>query len=101
DRSLPLRSWVQPVAKSVAQEIEPHRGRENRHAREGGHPPLLDEDAPLGNHRTPFWRRGPDAKPQERQAGERDDGVSDIEREERDEGSERVRQDMAEENSPG
>jgi len=62
---------------------------------------LLDQDAPLRDHRPPFRRRGPDAKPKERQTGKRDDGVSDIEREERDEGAERVRQDMAQENPPG
>src|SRR5690349_10940402 len=48
---------IQPVAQAITDEVEAHDHRQDGQAREGGHPPLLHELAPLGNHGPPFGSR--------------------------------------------
>src|SRR5580692_10500174 len=83
------RMRVEPIAKTVADEVEADHHRQDRQAREGRHPPLRDQLATLGDHGPPFRRRRHHAEPQERQPGEHQDGVAKVQRNQHDQWPER------------
>ena len=62
----------------------------------GRDPPLLHQLAPFRHHRAPFRRRRHHAEAEERQAGEHQDGVAEVERDQHDQRPDGVGHDLAE-----
>src|SRR2546429_237520 len=61
-RSSSARPRIEPVADAVAKEVEAEHHGQDRQARKCRDPPLLDQLAPLRDHRAPFGRRRNDAE---------------------------------------
>ncbi|ENN88717.1 hypothetical protein RHSP_43055 [Rhizobium freirei PRF 81] len=100
---LPCRSacWVEAVAQPVAQEIEAEYGEQDGKAREEADPPgRLQIGASIGQHAAPARDRGIDAEPEEGEAAFEKDIVGDVQRHQHDYRSQKVRQQMLEDDAP-
>src|SRR5205807_4074567 len=76
----PRRLRVEDVAKAVAEEVEREHDREDREARKRPHPPPLEVLRPRRDHRAPLGLRRLRPEPEEREPGEQQDGVREVER---------------------
>src|SRR3984957_4690506 len=90
-RSASSCMWVEPVTQAVAHEVEADDNSQEGKAGECRDPPLRDEFAAFGDHRSPFGRGRDDTKAEERQAGKHQDGVAQIKRQQHHQRTDRVR----------
>src|SRR4029077_8021075 len=89
-----LRFRVEPVADAVAQEVEAHHHTKDCETRKCRNPPLLDKVPSLGDHSPPFRGRRYYAEPKKAKPCKCDNCVADVERKQRDNWAEYVRQYM-------
>src|SRR5258707_878790 len=89
---------IEDVAEAVGEEVEGEAGDQDRDARAGGDPPLIeDHRRAVGDHGAPFGGRRADAEAEEAEPGGGEDHAGKIERQPDDGGGQRHRQDVAEE----
>ena len=93
----PRRLRIEKVAEAVAEEVEGEHGGEDREPGERADPPPLEVLGAVGDHRAPLGLRRLGAEAEERQAGEQQDRVREVECREHEHRPGDVRQHVAEE----
>ena len=91
----PRRLRVERVAQRVAEEVEREHDREDRQPGKRADPPVLEVLRALGDAGAPLRVRRLRAEAEEREAGEQQHGVAEIERREHEHRPEHVRQHVA------
>src|SRR5918994_1124604 len=95
------RPRIEGVAHSIAEHVEPENRQEDRQTGEGGVPPPVRHELTTGiHHRTPFRRGRLRSNANETQPGRGEDGESDVHRDFDDQRSQRIGQDVPEDDSP-